>query len=120
MADLNNIKGWKRELISYQSSKEWKALKGKQKMPVEWLPEMAQIVLGDAELKKAFTVYGNWIVANHLHDENDNPIPLDSLPDDYPGKESDIASWFAIWFFNIGKGVQKIIPTAGSPPAPRA
>ena len=117
MANFEDITGWWEELDTYRRSEEWKQVNQSQKMPIEWVPELMHLVLRHAEIREVFMTYGNCIIENHKFDENDQPIPFDELPDDFPYKESDIAAWFAIWFFNIGKKVNKILPIGGEPPA---
>ena len=117
MANFEDITGWWEEIQEFADSDEWEAMEESQKMPIEWVPELMQLVLRHEEIREDFMTYGNWIVANHLYDKKGRPIGLRELPDDFPHSESYRASWFAIWFFNIGKKVKKILPVAGTPTA---
>ena len=117
MANFEDITGWKEELDTYRKSEEWKQVNQSQKMPIEWVPELMHLVLRHAEIREVFMSYGKWIIENHKFDENDQPIPFEELPDDFPYEESYRAAWFAVWFFNIEKGVRKILPIGGGPPS---
>ena len=118
MANFEDITGWWEELDSYLDSEEYDAVQESQAMPVNWLLELMHLVLRHTETREIFMTCGKWLVANHLYDKNGSIIPLEGgLPNDFPYTEMRRADLFAVWFFNIGKNVRKILPVCGGPPA---
>ena len=117
MANFEDITGWQEELDAYMESEEYQTLDESRDMPIEWVPELMQLVLRHPEMHDIFMTYGTWVLENHKFDRRGNPIGLLGLPDDFPHKESEKAAGFATWFFNIGKNVRKILPMRGVSPA---